>query len=357
MKGLLFFLFLFLSEYRVLAQQGLKGEYFIGRNFNKKFYTRIDPQINFSWNYNAPIPGMPNTDYSIRWTGRIQAPVSGDYEFTAIVDDGLRIWVGGIKVIDAWGPHDHEGVSGKVGMKAGQMYDLKIEYYNGILEGEIKLKWELPQNGKSLFERISNNHQTIDRKYFFLPPVPQAEPVQEAKPIQAKPDPEPKEKEELIVSIKPKDPEIKKQPPAPKEKIAKPEAIREESPKPATPKTRTRMMDTIEKYTPKNILFEPGEPFLLEESYPELEKMVKLLKRFPSLKVLIEGHTDITGDSKVNLQLSKDRASEVAYYLGQQGIEESRITTKGYGSTKPLFSKDSTQKYPLNRRVEFVVYQ
>jgi len=345
------------------AQQGLKGEYFAGKNFNRKVFTRTDPQINFDWNHSAPGPGMPNTDYSIRWIGRLQAPVNGDYEFSAQVDDGLRLWVGGIKVIDAWGPHDHEYVSGKVGLKANHIYELRIEYFNGILEGQIKLNWEFPQPPNTPFiERITGRAAIIDRKFFFPPPVPKAEPISVAKPIENQSadvldeeDNVPISKKAIVESEtkkereKPIVPETKNKSEAVVPPILGPPPVQAAN-------KRTKMMDTIDKYTPKNILFEAGEPFIQPDSYIELNLLVKLLKRFTNLKVQIDGHTDITGDPKINLQLSKDRASEIAYYLKEQGIAEERLKTNGYGSSRPIYAKDSTQKYPENRRVEFKVY-
>lgn len=341
------------------AQNGLKGEYFRGKNFERKVLTRVDPQINFYWDHVAPAPGMPMTDYSIRWTGRITAPKTGEYTFSAMVDDGLRLWVGGVKVIDAWGPHDHESVSGQVAMKEGKTYDIRIEYFNGILEGQIQLHWEIPDPNKSLLDRVVGKKEIIGRRYFALPPPPQAEPVPEAiavnnptRPADTKADPEPEKKQEKRdPAPAPKPSPGPGTPQAPSAPLVKGNS----SPDPVSTK-RTRMMDTIDKYTPKNLLFEQGEPFIREESLPELDRLVELLQRFEGLKVTIEGHTDITGDQSQNLQLSKDRASEVAFYLKKKGIEAGRIATRGYGSSRPLFGKDSTRLYPQNRRVEFKIY-
>jgi outer membrane protein OmpA-like peptidoglycan-associated protein len=336
------------------AQQGLKGDYYTGRNFNRKFTTRVDPQINFNWNKHGPIPGMPESEYSIRWTGRIQAPETGEYEFSAIVDDGIRLWVGGIKVIEEWGPHNHEFVGGKVGMKAGQFYDIRIEYYNGLLEGQIQLKWELPQNNRNLFEKISGSASTIERKHFYPPPVPTAQPSKVeiyAKPVEPEIPKAEVVKELANVSV----PTPPSPPKPPVENIIPEKKVEIQAPT-GISKMGSKMADTIAKYTPKNILFEPGEPFIMPESYPELNQLVKLLKRFARLKIQIDGHTDITGDPKLNMQLSKDRASEVAYYLEEQGISADRIFTKGYGSTKPVEGKDNQKMYPQNRRVEFRIY-
>ena len=84
-----------------VAQPGLKGEYYTGTDFGRKVMTRIDPQIRFDWSARDPAPGIPHSYYSIRWTGKLLAPATGQYRFYAKVDDGIRIWVGNQKVMDS----------------------------------------------------------------------------------------------------------------------------------------------------------------------------------------------------------------------------------------------------------------
>jgi outer membrane protein OmpA-like peptidoglycan-associated protein len=358
MKRIVFTLLFFFSSVSLIhCQTGLKGDYYRGRNFEKLVMSRTDQQINFNWDNRTPAPGMPATDYSIRWTGRLQVPETGEYQFSAVVDDGIRLWVGGIKVIDAWGPHDDDSFNGKVKMKAGQQYDIRVEYFNGILEGQIQLMWELPEQNMSMLDKFMSKPELINRKYFSPPPAPEAEPVPEAKPVviqkidpidtrtDPKTEPKPEPKPEPKAESKP-NPIVTRQTASPN---PPPAAL----PKPTS--GQSRMRDTIQKYTPKNVLFGQGEPFVLEESFPELDRLVKLLQRFEALKVQIDGHTDITGDPAVNLQLSKDRANEVAYYLKEKGIAADRIKTQGFGASRPLFGKDSTKLYPQNRRVEFTI--
>lgn len=304
-RTLLTFLLLFSAFSALNAQSGLKGDYYRGRNFEYLVFSRIDPQINFNWDNRTPGPGIPSTDYSIRWTGRIQVPESGEYQFSAVVDDGIRMWVGGVKVIDAWGPHDHASVGGKVKMKADQLYDIRVDYFNGILEGQIKLLWELPHSSNSILEKFLSKPELIKPTFFSPPPIPEAAPVREALPVGFQKRDTATQKPEVKQVVKPIAPLVVATKP---EEISKPQP-----PKPSQP--QNRMRDTILKYTPKNVLFSRGEPFILEESFPELDRLVKLLLRFESLTIQIDGHTDITGDPELNLQLSRDRANEVAYYL------------------------------------------
>jgi outer membrane protein OmpA-like peptidoglycan-associated protein len=105
----------------------------------------------------------------------------------------------------------------------------------------------------------------------------------------------------------------------------------------------------------KNIIFQLGESELQPESYGELDKLVRQLKKYRQVEILLEGHTDITGDAEENIQLSLERVNSCKKYLVIKGIEGRRIQTKGYGSAKPLKRSGSEKEREINRRVEFKV--
>ena len=71
--------------------------------------------------------------------------------------------------------------------------------------------------------------------------------------------------------------------------------------------------------------------------------------------VTVEGHTDNVGDAYKNILLSQDRADAVVKYLIEKGVNEDRLTAKGYGGTQPLAKSDGRKYHPENRRVEFVI--
>ncbi|WP_191907046.1 OmpA family protein [Adhaeribacter soli] len=104
-----------------------------------------------------------------------------------------------------------------------------------------------------------------------------------------------------------------------------------------------------------NIFFAQSKYYLRESSFSELNRLVKIMKDYPAVEIRLEGHTDNQGDSKLNMKLSVDRVNEVKKYLVEKGIEKKRISTIGYGDTKPVASNVKEETRALNRRVEFVI--
>ncbi len=94
---------------------------------------------------------------------------------------------------------------------------------------------------------------------------------------------------------------------------------------------------------------------MLPESFEELDNLVAMLKRFPNKKVVVEGHTDNVGDSKLNLKLSEERASAVVDYLIKKGIKSDRLTWKGFGDMRPISTENTVEGHAQNRRVEFII--
>ena len=105
----------------------------------------------------------------------------------------------------------------------------------------------------------------------------------------------------------------------------------------------------------RNIQFEYNSASLLESSYEELGKVIRLLNDNPALTIELSAHTDDLGTDKYNDKLSQRRGEEVTKYLVKHGIDASRVTSVGYGKRKPLVPNDSEENRAINRRVEFKV--
>lgn len=100
-----------------------------------------------------------------------------------------------------------------------------------------------------------------------------------------------------------------------------------------------------------NIFFETDKYELLEASFPELKKLVQLMKDNPDLTIEISGHTDNIGSREYNQQLSEKRAKSVKNYL-IQFIDKDRLSTKGFGFEKPIDTNDTEISRSRNRRTE-----
>jgi outer membrane protein OmpA-like peptidoglycan-associated protein len=104
-----------------------------------------------------------------------------------------------------------------------------------------------------------------------------------------------------------------------------------------------------------NIFFPQSRFYLQPSSFPELLRLVKILKQYPTVEILIGGHTDNQGDPALNLKLSEDRVAEVKKYLVNKGISADRLKTQGFGGTQPIASNEQEETRRFNRRVEFTI--
>jgi len=111
---------------------------------------------------------------------------------------------------------------------------------------------------------------------------------------------------------------------------------------------------TEAKIVTHGITFDIDKSDIKPESMGTLNMIVGVLKSNPGLKFEIDGHTDNTGQAAHNLTLSQQRADAVKSQLVKMGIDASRLTTKGFGDTKPIADNSTPEGRANNRRVEFV---
>lgn len=139
------------SDMEVGDGSGLKGQYYLGRKFDQYQFTRADPMIDFDWKAGqSPSPRIPSgTDYTIRWTGKIQPKYSETYTFYATVDDGVRIWIDHHLIIDDWTLHSATQFSNTISLQAGHQYLFKVEYLESAGgAATVQLYWESPSQPK-----------------------------------------------------------------------------------------------------------------------------------------------------------------------------------------------------------------
>ena len=105
----------------------------------------------------------------------------------------------------------------------------------------------------------------------------------------------------------------------------------------------------------QGIQFQTGKSVILKKSFKILDQIANVLVTNPTYLIEIQGHTDNVGKPDANMVLSDKRAEAVKNYLISKGIDPKRMTSHGYGDTKPVASNKTTAGKALNRRVEFVV--
>jgi len=104
---------------------------------------------------------------------------------------------------------------------------------------------------------------------------------------------------------------------------------------------------------PNDILFDVGSDELKTDASPELQKVAESIQMNPTIRVVVEGHTDSQGGDDFNMALSFRRANNVVKALGAMGVNLERLSAIGYGETRPIGDNNTSSGRELNRRVEF----
>lgn len=105
----------------------------------------------------------------------------------------------------------------------------------------------------------------------------------------------------------------------------------------------------------QGIQFETAKADIKPLSFSLLNQIANILILNPTYWIEVQGHTDNVGADDYNYNLSRDRAASVRTYLVSKGVNEIRITSQGYGETKPVADNNTKAGKSMNRRVEFVV--
>jgi YVTN family beta-propeller protein len=106
--------------------------------------TRIEG-VNFNWGNGGPGAGLPADNFSARWSGSLEAPSAGTYRLQTVSDDGVRLYVNGVLLIDNWTPHGPTvDVTPPLSLAAGQRYDIVVEYQELTVTGTMQLMWLPP---------------------------------------------------------------------------------------------------------------------------------------------------------------------------------------------------------------------
>lgn len=115
---------------------GLKTEYFLGRDLKRRVFTRYTADVNNLWSFGAPLAEMPSNDFSIRWTGWLKPPKPGKYRIVLWADDHANVWIDRKLIIDKWGEAVVE--------LDEEPHTIAVEFAEGRKYASISLQWVPP---------------------------------------------------------------------------------------------------------------------------------------------------------------------------------------------------------------------
>jgi outer membrane protein OmpA-like peptidoglycan-associated protein len=112
----------------------------------------------------------------------------------------------------------------------------------------------------------------------------------------------------------------------------------------------------LEFNTKSDLYFDTGKTSLNASSRNVLERIISVLEQYPKTNIIIETHTDSSGDEAVNQKMTTERVSSIESYLLSNGIKQSRLKSKSFGEDQPKYENDTQENRAKNRRVEFGFY-
>jgi hypothetical protein len=117
-----------------------RAEYFSNVSLSgTPLFTRCETTVNYSWGSGGPGNGVPNDNFSVRWSGRFTFP-AGNRTFRTVSDDGVRLWVDGVLRIDRWTDHGPTTDTATQSLTAGE-HDVRVEYYERGGGAVIQVSW------------------------------------------------------------------------------------------------------------------------------------------------------------------------------------------------------------------------
>ena len=124
---------------------GLRANYFNNITLSGNPVLSRTEAVDFNWASGSPGSGVSSNNFSVRWTGTVYAATTGSYRFQTSSDDGVRVWVNGVQVINNWTDHGATtNTSAAISLTAGQFVTIKVEYYEKGGQAVMRLRWQTP---------------------------------------------------------------------------------------------------------------------------------------------------------------------------------------------------------------------
>ena len=147
------------------GKEGLLGEYYhgsAGDPWQTLVMERVDPTVDFNWGSGSPDPSVNSNNFTVRWTGMIEVPGSATYTFHTQSDDGIRLWVNNVQIINNWTDHSNTHDSGDIALTGGLQYEIMLEYYDAGGDAVCELSWSTPTLTR---EAIPSQYLSVERSY------------------------------------------------------------------------------------------------------------------------------------------------------------------------------------------------
>jgi mono/diheme cytochrome c family protein len=133
---------------------GLRGQYFNNTTLTGAPVLERVEAVNFGWGTASPGGGVAADQFSVRWSGLVEATATGNFQFRTKVNDGVRLWVNGVLVIDNWSNRTTvaEFTSANIALTKNQRYAITLEYYDNTGQAVARLNWLRP--GQTTFGAV-----------------------------------------------------------------------------------------------------------------------------------------------------------------------------------------------------------
>ena len=129
---------------------GLQGDYFDNMDLTNLVLTRTDATVDFDWGSGSPAPAVGANTFSVRWTGRILPAYTETYSLYTTSDDGIRLWIDDLLVIDHWTDHAPTELGGAIALAGGSLHAIRIEYYENGGGAVARLAWSSASQPKQI---------------------------------------------------------------------------------------------------------------------------------------------------------------------------------------------------------------
>jgi outer membrane protein OmpA-like peptidoglycan-associated protein len=351
---------------------GLRGDYYEGREFDRLVASRRDATLNFDWHGTRPVAGLTPKDFSVRWTGWLVPPTTGRYVLHISADDGIRLWLNDRQLLDDWRGRSLNYYQVEVDLKAGERYALRVDYCQHDSATQARLAWLPPAPAPTDSQRHRRNAAehpvgavVIPTRYLFSH-YPTVVPPQRDTLVARQPLSSPAPPQAIAArTVGPSRAALLEPAPPTRQKLRPVSYLRATAAPPpaAQPPSRSAVADSGrvaalatrlasgQALTLRALYFEQGKAELLPQVQASLDTLARALSRRPKLRLEVQGHTDNQGDPAINQLLSRRRAEAVCQYLAGRGVAASRLRAVGYGGSRPVADNRQPDQRPRNRRV------